>query len=229
MRVAVVAGVGDHPLLFAGQPLRLEVERLLERLAVLEPAGVLLLVVRVGALDRVAQHRDHAHVGERRRDPRGHQRMEQVVRGCPRRSSGRCRGRRESGRGTRPGSARGACRSSGLPCRGASRPRRVGDQVAVERRGAAALGADDQEVGQPPARLPSSAAAAGAIALPASRDRRRQVAVVVVGGAPLAGHQCSTAAVARHRTARAAGPARAASSRTGSPAPRTASTARSVS
>ena len=55
----VVGRVGEHPLPLAVQPPRLELERALERLGVLEPARVLLLVVRVGPLDRVAQHRDH--------------------------------------------------------------------------------------------------------------------------------------------------------------------------
>src|ERR671936_194687 len=52
-RRALVLRVGEHSLTLAGEPVRLELERPLERPGVLEAARVLLLVLRVRAVYRV--------------------------------------------------------------------------------------------------------------------------------------------------------------------------------
>ena len=83
-RVAVVAWVGEHPLAFAGQPARLELERPLERLGVLEATGVLLLILRERADDGVAEHQDQADVRDRGADAVGAVRDERRSTGSPR-------------------------------------------------------------------------------------------------------------------------------------------------
>ena len=75
---ALVAGVGEHPLRLALQPLVLELEGALERLG-LEAAGQLVLVGRVGPLDRVAKHRQDPHVRKVARHPLGGAGVEHVV------------------------------------------------------------------------------------------------------------------------------------------------------
>ena len=78
MGEAVVERLGQHALGLAGQPGRLGLDRLLERQR-LEAAGDLVLVVRVGPPDRVAQQRDQLDPGQVLGHPLGHERVEQVV------------------------------------------------------------------------------------------------------------------------------------------------------
>ena len=78
VRVALVARIGTQALLFAAEPVLLEVERLREG-AVLEPLLRLVLVVRPRPRDGLAQAHDESHVGERGSDPLGRQRVEHVV------------------------------------------------------------------------------------------------------------------------------------------------------
>ena len=60
---ALVAGLGRHPLDLAVQPGVLELEGPPERVLPLEAPRQLVLVGRVGALHRVAHHRDDPHLG----------------------------------------------------------------------------------------------------------------------------------------------------------------------
>ena len=194
---AVVGGVGQHALALAGQPLRLELERALERLGVLEPARVLLLVVRVRPLDRVAQHRDHPRIGNGRRRPGRPVRVEQVVRAALAGDDGAAElalapPPRRLGREVRPVPAQAAVGVLVEVVHALARDRRqhlrMPEQVAVERRRAAALRADDEELGQRPPRRVQHVPAGQRLA--ARRDhRRRQPRVVVVGRSALAGHQ----------------------------------------
>jgi hypothetical protein len=150
---ALVAGVGEHPLGLSRQSLVLEVERALERLG-LEPACELVLVGRERALDRVAQHRQHAHVGQVLRHPRGSAGVEHVV-------AARLEGDRLTGNGPAPTPQAAGRREVPLVPREVAvvvdvevvdtlvEVRRVDQRVrhqrAVERRGAGALGADQDE------------------------------------------------------------------------------------
>ena len=60
---ALVGGVGAHPLDLTHEPLVLQVEGRSNVLP-LEAPRALVLLGRVGALDRVAQHRDELDVGQ---------------------------------------------------------------------------------------------------------------------------------------------------------------------
>ena len=154
-RVAVVARIGEHPLAFAGQPARLELEGLLERLGVLEATGVLLLILRERADDGVAEHQDQADVRDRRADAIGPVGVKDVVRARLARDRAAARPAAPApGREVRAVPAQAPLMVD-IEVVDAFRRRRADHlrvllQIPVERRRAAPLGADDEEVGQRP-------------------------------------------------------------------------------
>ena len=156
---AVVRGVGEHPLLLPRQVAPPPARSASSNESMLEATRHLVLVVRVRAPDRIAEHEDGPGVREQLGDPLRSEWMERVVRTAfagddlARRSAplADAAWRRWSGNasGTTTGPSRSWCRSSGCPCSVTCRHHRgMLLQVPVQRGRPAALRADDQEVGK---------------------------------------------------------------------------------